>query len=521
MSRQRVSRKVLVSNRYDLVLARRNNARRRRISQFIIIIVEIDKDKATMKRSRLDSRAFYRKKPPIVFAACILFAVQCYGFQNLHKRPQVGCSVFKSTTSLQATKNRRRTATTTPKKTSTTTIVKSAVESNKRKKKKGNSRMLAGELGRRVQPQDGVSMSRHVMLQHDILSAEEEQALGRKIKRSIQLKAEIAKLCEKKLEQQQEQHLEEDREVAFLNQMTDDLLLDDHEIGFLDDYDGDQTDLDNLSVYGIIESNEMRKYDRGYRQSRDDGDEIEYDDFSLINEGDSLSPSGVIASAYPDNNMLTETDIVEELGIAGGRKELTKILLDGDLARDTMISSNVRLVVSIAKKWCLKGSANSANPGDQRLKSIYAGSWTKPSLDEAIQEGIVGLANAADRFEPERKLKFGTYATYWITNSVRKCFQNAATGCLRVPPHYHVLQQQYHKFVKQRYRDYGIAPSTEAAAEELGISESRLEFILRTTQPLISMDEPAPAGIVPSRGGSAGAVDVSSESLILSNTIAW
>lgn len=75
--------------------------------------------------------------------------------------------------------------------------------------------------------------------------------------------------------------------------------------------------------------------------------------------------------------------------------------------------------------------------GGSRRTDIYAGSANRPSLDEVVQEGIVGLAVAAERYEPKKGFRFSTYATFWIKNSVRIVFQKAVTGVIKVSPSYH------------------------------------------------------------------------------------
>lgn len=172
--------------------------------------------------------------------------------------------------------------------------------------------------------------------------------------------------------------------------------------------------------------------------------------------------------------------------------------------------------MSIAKKWCRQSSVAN-NPSNQL--TLYGGSSTRPSLDEAIQEGIIGLATAADRFDYERNLKFGTYATYWITNSIRQCFHAAATGCMRVPTNYHQTKGNYQKLVKEHYKETGgEALPMDAAAAELGLTPNRLEFILRSTEPLVSLDAPVPNGLLPTQAGKAGNSDNPGEALLV-NTI--
>lgn len=56
--------------------------------------------------------------------------------------------------------------------------------------------------------------------------------------------------------------------------------------------------------------------------------------------------------------------------------------------------------------------------GGSGSNSLYSGGWDRPSLDEVIQEGVLGLARAVDKFDPSRGLRFSTYSTHWITSYV-------------------------------------------------------------------------------------------------------
>ena len=394
--------------------------------------------------------------------------------------------------------------------------------------------------------------TRYQMLNHEILTAQEEQLLGRKLQRAMQAKESMAKLLEqKRMEQPQQSKDDNGDDGDFLQQMTEDLLF--RTSPPMDDYDNDdQEDLAGLSIYGM-DSNRMMEMERAslsagsnYYSRMDTDIDIESEELELWDLADdrpefeeTLIPSLlqqntnkaststnkklIDDSFLPDDLVLTEQDIIETLGIPGGRDELTRILIHGALARDKIISSNIRLVVSIAKKWFHQSNSNPGEmANDSRLASMYAGSWTKPSLDEVIQEGILGLATAANRFEPERKLKFGTYATYWITSYVRLCFQRAATGCLRIPPHYHVQKQKYQTIVKHIYRETGESPSIEEVAKEMGLTTHRLKFILKSTQPIASIDAPATTGSLPGQGGKAGGEMAGDDnSLLLENLLSW
>ena len=134
---------------------------------------------------------------------------------------------------------------------------------------------------------------------------------------------------------------------------------------------------------------------------------------------------------------LTESDVVSVLDVPGGKAELVRILLDGAHAREALMRGNVKLVMSVAKGWMRNGYAVAGANGDgapggggsglgsvsgrgddgaarRQLAQMYDGSWDRPSLDEAVQEGMLGLARAMDKYDPERGLRFLTYATHWL-----------------------------------------------------------------------------------------------------------
>jgi len=110
------------------------------------------------------------------------------------------------------------------------------------------------------------------------------------------------------------------------------------------------------------------------------------------------NPLSQIGLQFQDIDLyVTETDIINELGIQGGKEELLQILVQGSIAKQTMIKSNIKLVTSIAKKWyrgatVAQQNDNNRNRRKQDPSAMYGGSWSIPSLDEAIQQGIIGLS---------------------------------------------------------------------------------------------------------------------------------
>merc|ERR1740124_479058 len=338
---------------------------------------------------------------------------------------------------------------------------------------------------------------RSAMMEHDILSREEEMELGSRIVRALALRDKMS------------------------------AILEDAGIVVVDDAFSDQNweNIDITSTVGsvaqrdsnficipddIMINNEL--YDNNAPSS------IPSSDYrisnALVRNGSKLRLSAVIA----DLNALSEYDISAKLGIDGGRKEVLEILYEGVQARNSLMKSNIRLVVSIAKKWMKRNAAANSGEG-ANLANLYEGGWDRPSLDEAIQEGVLGLARAVDKYDPKRGLKFSTYSTYWITNYVRQSFQAAATGSLKVPGKLHDIKGAYKRLQMQYLNSPDPIPSEEDMANEIGVSVSRLRTALRVTEQLKSIDEPLSGKNTGLKGSGAGGDKSGNDSITMGDRL--
>jgi RNA polymerase primary sigma factor len=145
---------------------------------------------------------------------------------------------------------------------------------------------------------------------------------------------------------------------------------------------------------------------------------------------------------------------------------LTKAVQQGDeCARRRLIESNMRLVINIAKTY-----RNRAIP-----------------LEDLIQEGAIGLMQAAERFDPDKGFRFSTYATHWIRQAIGRAIDNKSKA-IRLPAH---VSQSLRKVEKERARlarENGCEPSTEQLAIAMGISAKKLLTLMQTSQELLSLD---------------------------------
>ncbi|MGI8426762.1 MAG: sigma-70 family RNA polymerase sigma factor [Actinomycetota bacterium] len=147
--------------------------------------------------------------------------------------------------------------------------------------------------------------------------------------------------------------------------------------------------------------------------------------------------------------------------------ELTKKIEKGDkAARDLMISSNLRLVVSIARR--------------------YRGGL--PLLD-LIQEGVVGLVRATERFDWRRECKFSTYATWWIRQAVVRAVHNDSRT-IRVPIHHSEAEWKLRKAVLDQTEKLGRGPTEEELSAATSITPKYLESIRLAGRVVASIDQP-------------------------------
>lgn len=151
---------------------------------------------------------------------------------------------------------------------------------------------------------------------------------------------------------------------------------------------------------------------------------------------------------------------------------LTRAVQKGDdRARCRLIESNMRLVINIAKSY-----RNRAIP-----------------LEDLIQEGAIGLMQAAERFDPEKGFRFSTYATHWIRQAIGRAIDNKSKA-IRLPAH---VSQSLRRIEKERVRlsrELGNDPTTEQLALAMGISPKKLLSLLQCSQDLLSLDLPVGEG---------------------------
>lgn len=184
-----------------------------------------------------------------------------------------------------------------------------------------------------------------------------------------------------------------------------------------------------------------------------------------INLNDSL---GLYLKDIGQEKLLTREEEIELANtIKSSQGSLDeKVILHGQRARDKMILANMRLVVSIAKKYA----------------------HSNLELSDLIQDGSMGLMKAVDRFQVERGFKFSTYATWWIRQSISRSISDTSRT-IRLPVYIHDMLSVVRKIKRHYANEHGMEPDIEIISEISGIPASTLKMLELYNADTISIDQ--------------------------------
>jgi RNA polymerase primary sigma factor len=170
----------------------------------------------------------------------------------------------------------------------------------------------------------------------------------------------------------------------------------------------------------------------------------------------------VEAGLFADEKLLHCFDLRPE-----DRRDLHVLVLHGQAAKRKLIEANLRLVVSIAKRYIGRGM----------------------SILDLVQEGNLGLIRAVEKFDYARGYKFSTYATWWIRQAMSRALADQART-IRVPVHVVELMNRVVRLQRALLQANSIEPTPEQIADVLGVPEERVVEVLRLAQEPVSLHAP-------------------------------
>lgn len=185
-------------------------------------------------------------------------------------------------------------------------------------------------------------------------------------------------------------------------------------------------------------------------------------------------PEATMVGTYVQIKKLFETKEASKNSFNLDPEKLAQILqqiqigkVKSETAKTRMAKSNLRLVVSIAKRYTNRGL---------------------PFLD-LIQEGNIGLMKAVDKFEYQKGYKFSTYATWWIRQAISRAIADQART-IRIPIHMIETINRINKIIRKHLQESGKEPDLETIAKEVGLTVDKVKNVIKITKEPVSLEAP-------------------------------
>lgn len=227
-------------------------------------------------------------------------------------------------------------------------------------------------------------------------------------------------------------------------------------------FDGVILDDDQMEqIYNIFAKAEIEIIDNNIAEELEELEEVDEDIDNMYMDIEYVEDEDPLRRYLREMGTISMVNMEEEL-------DLAKRIKDGDEeAKKKLINANLRLVVSIAKRYGNRGI---------------------PLLD-LIQEGSVGLIKAVEKYDYERGYKFSTYATWWIRQAITRAIAEQSKN-IRIPMHIVEMTTNYLKVHKKLSNELHREPTLEEIASEMQLPEEKVAHIILMTKDTLSLETP-------------------------------
>jgi len=282
-------------------------------------------------------------------------------------------------------------------------------------------------------------------------------------KKKVVAKKKLKKPLKKKAKKQVDKRAPKGKKLLSMRKKSEILILKGKERGFIT-YD------EILKIYPTIEDDILFLEELYEKLNEASIDVLEGGGFLSIDDGLFEKKKADKGTSHDSIQIYLKEIGQYPLISASEEKELARRIEGGDAeARNLLARANLRLVVSIAKK--------------------YVGRSPDLTLLDLIQEGNIGLFKAVDKFDWTKGYKFSTYATWWIRQAVTRALADQSRT-IRIPVHMVETIAKYKQVTKRLAQDLGRDPLPEETATEMDVDVEKIHIIKNISQETISLERP-------------------------------